>query len=114
LKHFNKRSLSAALLAALLAAVASATFAANNTKNDAASVAMANISLSQAVAVAEQYVNGKVARAEYANSKQGGVYAVEIVSGVKVFDINVDADKGVVISSAQDTADRDDEHDKND
>jgi uncharacterized membrane protein YkoI len=39
---------------------------------------------------------------------------VEVVSGAKVFDVRVDADKGTVISSAEDKADHDDDHDKQD
>lgn len=112
--RFNKISLTAAFLAASLAAVGTAVFAANNTENDAASLLKANISLSQAVAVAEQHANGKATRAEYENSKQGWAYDIEVVSGTKVFDVKVDADKGIVISSAQDSSDRDDEHDTND
>jgi uncharacterized membrane protein YkoI len=68
----------------------------------------------QAVTVAEQHANGKASRAEYENSKQGWVYDVEVVSGAKVFDVRVDADKGTVISSAEDKADHDDDHDKQD
>jgi hypothetical protein len=68
----------------------------------------------QAVTVAEQHANGKASRAEYENSKQGWVYDVEVVSGAKVFDVRVDADKGTVISSAEDKADHDDDHDKRD
>jgi hypothetical protein len=54
--------------------------------------------------VAEQHVNGKAAHAGYENSKQGWVYDVEVVSGVKVFDVKLDATKGTVISSAEDMA----------
>lgn len=51
-------------------------------------------------------------RAEYEKSQQGWAYDVEVVSGAKVFDVKVDADKGTVISAAEDKADRDDDHDK--
>ena len=74
----------------------------------------AKISLVQAVTVAEQHANGKASQAEFENSKQGWVYDVEVVSGAKVFDVKIDADKGTVISSAEDKADRDDEHDAKD
>lgn len=42
------------------------------------------------------------------------MYEVEVVSGAKVFDVKIDADKGTVISSAEDKADRDNDHDKQD
>ena len=83
-------------------------------ENDALAVAQAKISLAQAVAVAEQHAGGKASRAEYENSRQGCVFDVEVVNGAKVFDVRVDADKGTVISSAEDTADRDDEKDERD
>ena len=82
--------------------------------NDAMAIAKAKIPLTQAVTVAEQHANGKASRAEYENSKQGWVYDVEVVSGAKVFDVRVDANKGTVISSAEDKADHDDDHDKRD
>jgi hypothetical protein len=41
-------------------------------------------------------------------------YDVEIVSGAKVFDVRIDANKGTVISSAEDKVDHDDEGDKED
>ena len=63
---------------------------------------------------AEQHANGKASRAEYENSKQGWVYGVEVVSGDKFFDVRVNADKGTVISSAEDKAEHDDDHDKRD
>lgn len=80
----------------------------------AMAITKAKISLVQAVAVAEQHVNGQASHAEYENSKQGWVYDVEVVSGAKVFDVRIDANKGTVISSAEDTADRDDDLDEKD
>ena len=103
------------LLAAAIVAAGSVAFAAQGSmENDAMAITKAKISLAQAVTTAEQHVNGKAARAEYENSKQGWVYDVEVVSGANIFDVKVDADKGTVISSAEDTSDRDDDHDKKD
>ena len=102
------------LLAVALAVVGTAAYAAKSTENDALTIATAKIPLVQAVTTAEQHANGKATRAEYEQSRQGRVYDVEVVNGAKVFDVRVDADKGTVISSAEDTADRDDEHDKPD
>lgn len=101
-------------LALALAAVGTVAYAAKGMENDALAIVTAKIPLVQAVTTAEQHANGKATRAEYEHSKQGWVYDVEVVNGSKVFDVRVDADKGTVISSAEDTADRDDEHDKQD
>ena len=101
------------LLAIAIAAAGTVAYAAqSSTENDATAINKAKISLVQAVTIAEQHVNGKAARAEYENSSRGWVYDVEVVSGAKVFDVKVDAAKGTVISSAEDKADRDDDHDK--
>ncbi|OYY63206.1 MAG: peptidase M4 [Burkholderiales bacterium 28-67-8] len=103
------------LLAIAIAATGAVAYAAKGSmENDALAITNAKIPLAQAVTVAEQHVNGKAARAEYENSKQGWVYDVEVVSGAKVFDVRVDAAKGAVISSAEDKADQDDDHDKQD
>lgn len=42
------------------------------------------------------------------------MYDVEVVSGIKVLDVRVDADKGTIISSVEDRGDRDDDDDKQD
>ena len=103
------------LLAATIAAAGTVAYAAQGgTENDAMAITKAKIPLAQAVTTAEQYANGKASRAEYENSRQGWVFDVEVVSGAKVFDVRVDADKGTIISSAEDKADRDDDHDKED
>lgn len=103
-----------AIAVAIAATGAFAYAAKGGIENDALAIDKARIPLIQAVRVAEQHANGKASRAEYENSKQGGVYDVEVVSGARVFDVRVDADKGTVISSAEDKADQDDDHDKPD
>ena len=110
-----KRNIKLSLLAIGVAAASTVVYAAGgNPENDAMAITKAKISLSQAVTTAEQHANGKAARAEYENSKHGWVYDVEVVSGAKVFDVKVDGDKGTVISSTEDKADRDDDHDEKD
>ncbi|MEO7252903.1 MAG: PepSY domain-containing protein [Casimicrobium sp.] len=111
--RFRTLSLLAATLAAV-GTVATVAYADKNSENDALAIVNAKIPLSQAVTAAEQHLNGKSSRGEYEQSKQGWVYDIEVVSGAKVFDVKVDADKGTVISSAEDKADRDDDHDKRD
>ena len=103
-----------AIVTAALASVGVAAFAAKNVETEAASAPATKISLVQAIAAAEQQANGRALRAEYEQTKAGWAYDVEVVSGAKVFDVRVDADKGTVISSAEDKADRDDEHDSKD
>ena len=101
------------LLAVAIATAGSVAYAAEgSTKIDALALAITQgkISLAQAVTTAEQHVNGKAARAEYEYSKLGWVYEVEVVNGTKVFDVQIDADKGTVLSSTEDPADRDDDH----
>lgn len=103
------------LLAAAIAAVGTVAYAAQGgLENDAFAITKAKIPLAQAVTAAEQHANGKASRAEYENTKQGWVYDVEVVSGAKVFDVKVDADKGTVITSTEDKNDRDDDEDKKD
>jgi len=103
------------LLAITIAATGAVAYAAKGgIENDALAINKAKIPLTQAVTVAEQHANGAASRAEYENSKQGWVYDVEVVSGAKVFDVRVDADKGTIISSAEDKSEHDDDHDKQD
>lgn len=89
-------------------------YAANTMENDAMAITKAKVPMTQAITVAEQHANGKAARAEYEQTKGGWAYDVEVVSGTKVFDVKVDAEKGTVISSVEDKADHDDAHDKKD
>ena len=111
MNRYSKLSL---LIAAIAAAGTVAYAAQGGMENDALTITKAKIPLAQAVTTAEQHVNGKASRAEYENSKQGWVYDMEVVSGAKVFDVKVDAEKGTIISSSEDKADRDDDHDKQD
>lgn len=78
--------------------------------NDARAISQAKVSLTQAIAAAEQQTGGKASKAEYERTRNGWVYDVEVVNGADVFDVKVDASAGTVISSAADQADRGDEH----
>lgn len=108
------RNTKIAIAGTVLAASSIAAFAATHMENDAVSLPVTKISLSQAAAAAEQQSNGRATRAELEHSKSGIVYDVEVVSGTKTFDVKVDADKGTVISSTEDQGDHDDDHDKQD
>lgn len=109
-----KRKPYLAALAALSAAAIGTAFAAKPMENDAMAISHAKISLAQAVAAAEQHANGKASKAEYESTKAGRAYDVEVVSGNKVFDVKVDAEKGTVLASTEDKADHDDGHDETD
>jgi uncharacterized membrane protein YkoI len=109
-----KRKFHLAALAAVGAIAIGGAFAAKPMENDALAITQAKIPMTQAVTAAEQHVNGKAARAEYEQTKADWVYDVEVISGAKVFDVKVDGDKGTIISSAEDKADHDDDHDEQD
>jgi uncharacterized membrane protein YkoI len=103
------------VLAIAIVATGTVAYAAKSSvENDAMAINKAKIPLTQAVTAAERHANGKASRAEFEHSRQGWVYDVEIVSGPKVYDVKVDADKGTVISSSEDKADHDDDGDKED
>ena len=104
---YRYTQLSAFALAATMVATGAVAYAGGGQDNDALAIANAKISLTQAVAAAEQHASGKATHAEFEHSKrQGWIYEVEVVSGAKVFDIKVDADKGTVIASQEDRADQ--------
>ena len=103
------------LLAVAIATAGAGAYAAkSDAEHDVTTITQAKTSLIQAVSVAERHANGKATHADYGRSRQGSwVYDVEVVSGgAKVFDVRVDADKGTVISSAEDKADN--AHDERD
>ncbi|MDD2811228.1 PepSY domain-containing protein [Rhodoferax sp.] len=102
------------LIAVTLAATGIGAYAAKNMENESAALAQAKVSIVQAIATAEQHANGKATRAELEQSKAGLTFDVEVLSGTKVFDVKVDADKGTVISSAEDKADREGDEDNQD
>lgn len=103
------------LIAIALVIAGPIAHAAPASQNDAFAVTKAKISLTEAIAVAEQHVHGKAGKAEFEPSKQHGwVYDIEVVNGAKVLDVKVDADRGTIISSNEDKADRDDDQDETD
>ncbi len=110
------RSTQIAALAVAVTAVASAFAARSLSENDAVAAKNAKVTLIQAVSAAEQqHADGHASKAEFEQSKSHGwVWDVEVVSGAKVFDVQVDAQKGTVISSTEDKVDGDDEHDERD
>lgn len=103
------RYIKLSVLAVLVAAGVAAAYAANGDgENDAMSIVHAPVTLAQAATTAEQHVHGKAVRAEYENSRQGWVYDVEVAGDGKAYDVRVDANRGTVLASTVDSADRDD------
>ena len=100
-----------AILAVVLGSVGALAYAAKTMENEAVAISQAKITMTQAIAAAEQHANGKASRAEYEHTKAGWAYDLEIVAGTKVFDVRVNADNGTVISSVEDQGDRDDDND---
>ena len=115
MKRFHIGAMAATCAAVL---VSIGVYAATNTEsqNDAAALAQATVSLTQAIATAEQHAHGKASKAEYERASKPGqwVYDVEVVAGAKVFDVKVDPSSGGVLSSTEDKMDKDDEHDEKD
>ncbi|MFV0282317.1 MAG: PepSY domain-containing protein [Castellaniella sp.] len=99
------RTTQLSLLALTLATASSLAHAAAGIDREIQAIGKAGIPLTQAVTIAEQHVNGKATQAEFEHSRQGWVYDVEIVSGTRVFDVLIDADKGTVLSSVEDKED---------
>jgi len=108
------------IIAVALASAGVAAFAANTMENDAAALANAKISLSQAIASAEQHTGGKAVHAEFEHTRAGWAYEVETVNGAKVVDVTVDAATGTVVAAVDDKMDRNEkkedreEHDERD
>jgi uncharacterized membrane protein YkoI len=100
-----KRKLVLATIAALTVAAIGSAYAAKSEENDAAALAQTKISLTQAIAAAEQHVNGKAARAELEDENGTIVYGVEVLSGTKTMDVKVDVRDGKILSAQADTED---------
>jgi uncharacterized membrane protein YkoI len=111
-----KTKLLIAIVSAWVLATTATAFAAKSTDAEAVAIADAKVSLVQAITTAEQHASGKATRAELESRKKGAVYDIEIVSGTTTMDVQVDAQSGVVLASAEDRGDRDsdDDQDKRD
>ena len=100
-------------------AFAGANSANEGQENDIALLSKAKISLTQAIAAAEQHAQGKASRAELEDENGKLVYGVEVVGGGKSTDVKVDINTGQILSAQADQADhesdeneREGEHDK--
>ena len=79
-------------------------------ENDALAISNAKISLTQAIATAEQQTGGKATSAEFEHEQGRWLAAVEVVKGGVVFDVSIDAERGAILSSKEGKADHH-EHD---
>src|SRR5262249_47616316 len=105
-----KRRLTAATIVTLAAAaIGGGAYAARSQEHDALAIANAKVSLTQAIAAAEQNVGGKAAKAAFEQANQKWVFEVEIVKDGKILEVKVDAETGNVISSAAEKDDDDDD-----
>jgi len=108
---FSNTALRTAAISTALLTISATVYAAHHgIDKEVFAIQKAKVSLIQAVSTAEHHVNGKAISAEFDHTRQGWVYEVEVVSGTKVFDITIDADKGSVISSEEDLPDHDARH----
>lgn len=113
----RKIAIPALIMAAGIATAGGLVFAkSGGGENDAVTdLAMAKITLTQAIGAAEAHANGKATKAELEGERGIVVYEVEVVTADnKVFDIKVDAADGKVLSSKQDQADRGEKDDDKD
>lgn len=98
----------AIVAATVLALGAVSAVHAKGQPNDAVSdLALAKVSLSQAIAAAEQHAGGRATRAELESHKGKAAFEVEVVKAGTVSMVTVDAVDGKVLASK---ADRDDRH----
>lgn len=104
----------AAFVSLSVIALGGAAYAAKSVENDALAIAGAKISMTQAIAAAEQHVGGKASKAEYEQHRGQWVFDVEVVKDKKVMDVKVDPTSGKVIAATEDRTDHDDNHDKAD
>lgn len=75
----------------------------------------AKVSLTQAMQIAQQKVNGKIIEAEFDLEQNKPVYEIEIAKGTQVQKIVIDASSGTIMTNQVDTLDRDsDDHDSDD
>ncbi|TCV85368.1 PepSY domain-containing protein [Sulfurirhabdus autotrophica] len=102
------------VLSVLSAAAIGTAFAAKSLENDALAVTAAKVSITQAIAAAEQHVGGKASRAEYERAKGQYVFDIEVVKDKNVMDVEVDPTSGKVIAAVEDKNDHDDHHDRAD
>jgi uncharacterized membrane protein YkoI len=109
-----KQNVLATALALVLFSMSSPTYANTMMQNDALTTPPAQISLAQAISVAEQYAAGTASRAELERDDDQWVFDVEVINGPKVMDVKVDPQSGKILTAKLDKADHDDDRDRDD
>ena len=110
-KNLTLPAIALAALMAIGGGVAVAKSSTGAAENDAvADLAKARISLTQAIAAAEQHVGGRAAGAELETENGKTEFEVEVVAANTVHDVTVDALTGKVTKSEIDKADSDTEN----
>jgi uncharacterized membrane protein YkoI len=110
------RNIKLAVAAIALAGVGALAYADINPTTATAAV-NAKAPMSLAVTNAEKIANGKAVNAKFReDEKIVGLwtYKVEVLSGTKVFDVTVDGNTGLVISSVEDLPDQGESEDDKD
>jgi uncharacterized membrane protein YkoI len=113
----QRRILAATVLAGALGTGAAYVFA-----QDTSARAAPAVSITQAIATAEQHANGRAVEAELERSVRGAYYEVKVVGPEGVREIHVDAADGQIVASREksrftswldddDDDDDDDDHD---
>ena len=97
-----RRKLTLSAFAVLTAVAIGTAYGANSPENDARTVQQAKISLTQAIAIAEQHVGGKAIHAELEDENGTLVYGVEVASGEQTTDVKVDVSDGRILSAQAD------------
>lgn len=96
-----------AMLCVLIAIQSYDAYQVRTAENNAMAINSANISLTQAIIIAEQHIRGKAASADYEHSQDGRIYKINVLSYATLFDVVIDADNGLVISSIENKPDDD-------
>lgn len=111
----RKTSIVAAVLATTTALVAVAAFAVARQPepdDDYAVLSAAKVTLTQAIAAAEQHVQGRAIKAELENENGKLVYEVEVVKQNMATDVKVDSADGRIVSAKADPRDEDRGHER--
>lgn len=109
----SKKSLLVGVIGVTALGASLAFAGANNSnggqENDAALLSNAKISLTRAIAAAEQHAQGQAVRAELEDENGTLVYGVEVASGTRTTDVKVDINNGKILSAQADQADHETE-----
>ncbi|MDD2465679.1 MAG: PepSY domain-containing protein [Desulfobulbus sp.] len=109
-----KQNVLAPALALVMVSMSSGAFANSMMQNDALTTPPAQISLTKAISIAEQYATGTASKAELEQNDDQWVFDVEVVNGPKVMDVKVDPQSGKILAANLDKADHDDDCDRDD